>query len=481
MEWHEITRKVKPFPIILIDSVCIAFRDYFTEFHDKKTRIENYRQAFGGRGISEKDWQNYVKMYKDNPDKITVWMQSWLDHFTELKDFCEKANKMNPEKKSNAELKSLMQKFFDLQAKAVVFAYEYHPIGQIYPEKIMSFLKKRTNNAKELNNLMEIILSIPKPIEMNKEKESILKIAVKAKKGLSKQKLRKEMETHAEKFGFLGMYIFRGDPYSVEHYEKELKKLLRKPLPSLEKDFLKEKNRFKENQNKLDAIIKKLRLSEEEVALINSVRFALWVSLVCDEYYTMYSLFIRPVLVEISKRFSLSYNQLTEMQIHEVLELFDKPLTQKKLNEINARIEDHVLLLEKGKIRLLTGKELEEYSRPYMQKLNEMQKLELITGETAFPGKAKGKVKLIKSIHDLPSFPSGAILVTGSTMPQFVPAMKKSLAIITDEGGMLSHAAIMSREFKKPCVIGTKIATRVLKDNEVIEVDAGKGIIKRLK
>ena len=68
-------------------------------------------------------------------------------------------------------------------------------------------------------------------------------------------------------------------------------------------------------------------------------------------------------------------------------------------------------------------------------------------------------------------------MVANST---YVPAMEKAGAIITDEGGLLSHAAIVSRELKVPCVVGTKIATRVLKDGDKIYVDADKGIVKIL-
>jgi pyruvate,water dikinase len=64
------------------------------------------------------------------------------------------------------------------------------------------------------------------------------------------------------------------------------------------------------------------------------------------------------------------------------------------------------------------------------------------------------------------------------TSPDYVPAMKRAKAIITDEGGLLSHAAIMSREFGKPCIIGTKIATKILKDGMMVEVDADKGIVR---
>jgi pyruvate,water dikinase len=67
------------------------------------------------------------------------------------------------------------------------------------------------------------------------------------------------------------------------------------------------------------------------------------------------------------------------------------------------------------------------------------------------------------------------------TTPDFVPAMRKAVAIITDEGGITCHAAIVSRELGKPCIIGTKIATKALKDGDVVEVDADNGVVRIIK
>ncbi len=75
----------------------------------------------------------------------------------------------------------------------------------------------------------------------------------------------------------------------------------------------------------------------------------------------------------------------------------------------------------------------------------------------------------------------GDILVAGQTRPFFMPAIRKAGAIVTDEGGITSHAAIVARELKKPCVIGTRIATEVLKDGDLVEVDADNGVVKILK
>jgi len=109
------------------------------------------------------------------------------------------------------------------------------------------------------------------------------------------------------------------------------------------------------------------------------------------------------------------------------------------------------------------------------------QKEGKIKGQIAFKGKVKGKVKIVSSVKDLPKVEEGDILVAAMTMPKYLPAMKKASAFITDEGGITCHAAIVSREMQKPCIIGTKIATQVLKDGDLVEVDAEKGIVKILR
>ncbi|MEM4133646.1 MAG: phosphoenolpyruvate synthase [Candidatus Micrarchaeia archaeon] len=101
----------------------------------------------------------------------------------------------------------------------------------------------------------------------------------------------------------------------------------------------------------------------------------------------------------------------------------------------------------------------------------------ILRGLPASPGFATGKVRVILDISDLPSMQSGEILVTKMTTPDFVPAMRKASAIITDEGGLTSHAAIVSRELGVPAVIGTEKATSILKNEMLVTVDANKGII----
>lgn len=105
-----------------------------------------------------------------------------------------------------------------------------------------------------------------------------------------------------------------------------------------------------------------------------------------------------------------------------------------------------------------------------------------ITGAVACRGGLiKGQVQTLFNSAEATKFKKGRILVTPMTSPEYLSAIKKAVAVVTDEGGLSCHAAIVSRELNIPCVIGTKIATKVLKDGNLVEVDANRGIVKIIK
>jgi len=103
----------------------------------------------------------------------------------------------------------------------------------------------------------------------------------------------------------------------------------------------------------------------------------------------------------------------------------------------------------------------------------------ILTGAGASPGIGSGEVKVLKSPKEIDRVKSGDVLVAKMTSPDYVPAMKKASAIITDEGGQTSHAAIVSRELGIPCVVGTKEATEKLKDGDIVTVDGSEGAVYR--
>jgi phosphohistidine swiveling domain-containing protein len=104
-----------------------------------------------------------------------------------------------------------------------------------------------------------------------------------------------------------------------------------------------------------------------------------------------------------------------------------------------------------------------------------------VRGQTAFPGLVRGTVTILKLKDDVDRVANGAVLVSPMTTPDFLPAMIRAAAFVTDEGGVTCHAAIISREMRKPCVVGTSFATEVFRDGDLVEVDANQGIVRLLR
>ena len=104
-----------------------------------------------------------------------------------------------------------------------------------------------------------------------------------------------------------------------------------------------------------------------------------------------------------------------------------------------------------------------------------------LRGTGACPGTATGKIRVVVKAEDLAANQEPIIIVCPMTTVQFTPYLAHAQAIITDEGGVTCHAAVLAREFRIPCVIGTKIATQVFKDGDLVEVDANQGIVRKIQ
>ena len=146
------------------------------------------------------------------------------------------------------------------------------------------------------------------------------------------------------------------------------------------------------------------------------------------------------------------------------------------INRINKRLKGFILLKKNNEWICLSGKKYQEW-----KKRIENTQSNNVKGEIAYKGKASGKAIIHQSWTGILNIPRGSILITGMTNPHIVPYLKNASAIVTDEGGLTCHAAIISRELKIPCIVGTGNATRVLKNGDLVEVDADKGVVKIIK
>jgi pyruvate,water dikinase len=159
-----------------------------------------------------------------------------------------------------------------------------------------------------------------------------------------------------------------------------------------------------------------------------------------------------------------------------------------KIAKIGKKIENHYYFpqdiewaIEKEKIYIVQTrpittigkKEVSKTSNVKQTSLSEAKKL--VVGDPACPGIGIGRVKIIQSVKDISKVQSGDILVASMTNPDYVPAMKKAAGIITERGGRTSHAAIVSREFGIPAIVGAVGATKRLSENQIVTVNGATG------
>ncbi len=168
-------------------------------------------------------------------------------------------------------------------------------------------------------------------------------------------------------------------------------------------------------------------------------------------------------------------------------------LLNKKINldakEIDSRKKTCVFNRNNGQIYFLSGEKAKSFIRDFDDNLGK-ESSAILKGVVAHGEKGKiiGKVCIIhrdysnhkKLVEDMDKMEEKSILVTTTTDPEFMPAIKKSSAIITDIGGLLSHAAISAREINIPCIVGTENATKILKSGDMIEVDIESGLVRKM-
>jgi len=179
-------------------------------------------------------------------------------------------------------------------------------------------------------------------------------------------------------------------------------------------------------------------------------------------------------LEALAKKYSLSFEDMTNFTYQEIVELAE---TGKLPEDIKTRPLRFGLHTKKGKMKLFFEEEIDKA-------INSMKKEEIeevVKGTPAFKGKVIGPAKIVQGPQETDKVEKGDILFAHETTPDYIVAMHKAAAFVTNQGGITSHAAIIARELRKPCIIGTKTGTKSFKDGDLVEVDADKGIVRKVE
>lgn len=315
------------------------------------------------------------------------------------------------------------------------------------------------------------ILTTPDELSfVNKEELMINKLA---EKKLPGEELRKEAQKIVDLFWWVPLAWQRLNPRTVEDILAKISEI-KDPKENIEriknhvktaksaKKEMAEKYSFDDEMNHLLSLF-------EEYAVLHDYR---------KEGQMKTAFFLYRINDEIGKRKNIDAELLDYSYPGEIQRLLlEGNIDIEELKDRKKAVYYHY---KSGKEEFYSGEKAMGLIDKELKTADEV--IENFSGLTASLGKAIGKAKICHGVNDAKrKLQQGDILVTGMTTPDFVPYMKKAAAIVTEEGGATSHAAIISRELGIPCIVGTKIAMKVLNDNDLVEVDADNNIVRLLK
>jgi len=463
---------------IKLDALFVYKKDYVIWGTDAKQFLK------GGEYF-----QNKLKNEKNYSETV---IRNHYKVIKEIKALVKELKTSDFSAKTGKQLLALYEQYYHLYARAWAWALviQFLDMGQKkYSDQVKMKLANKFTRSENTEIGFSKLISPLKPNYISLEFDSVLAAleSIQLRKGDLKnlqksagiadlpQNIRVKMEILAKKYGWLQYYYLGPAAGSSYYYD-----LLKNKLTINAKNEILVRKKDRSELQKFQKNIEK-KLDPGELSDVKMLREFLHLKETRKEFQSyILSYAMDKWYKEVARRLMISPVQAHYILKSEFIRFLKKGKKDKVDTDVlNERIQYCAYLLKDGKNYLVTGKEAKVLEDRYMQKETKKFTNELM-GTVAFPGKAKGKVKIVNSTKDLSKFKKGDILVSFSTNPSLVPAMNKAAAIITNTGGITSHAAIVSRELKIPCVIGTKYATKVLKDGDRVEVDANKGIVRKL-
>jgi phosphohistidine swiveling domain-containing protein len=351
---------------------------------------------------------------------------------------------LNWSKRINSKVNSL-KPFLDYCGYCMILLEITSWASKIITDKIVAELKSNPECDKIIN-----YYSTPKKLAPIQQLE----------KELQQLHKNKDLETIANRLYKKYHWIpvsFVGEPWDKKYFLDLLKNYIPKSVQHKDKP-----------KSKISTKLKFLLWSLREITYLNEYRKGI---------FCQVTLNFRPVLNEIAHKSNLRDWKEVCLLTHEELILAANGRDFSRLVDRRKKEFFAVHNINGKHLQIIYGKEVKKFENNFKtQKIN----ISEFGGVIANRGRFVGKVKIILNHNDFNKLKPGDILVAKMTSVDYLPIMKNAAAFITDEGGLACHAAVVSREFNIPCIIGTKIATQVLEDGDIVEVNADNGVVSKI-
>ena len=485
---------------IIGDKVSKCFYTFKNDFMTGYLEISSFKRV--GLGVLKKIAKDKL-FFKKIIQKI-------YEKGDELMIFCDKVNKTNVSKLTDKQILKLYEEYMwklrTLRAwgwiPVLLDGTEEVSLSKYIMDEFSQFLNGKPQE-KEMSRLYSTLSSSEKKSEVQTEELARLNLLLKIKSspdgeiilGLIKKGEIQEIErkyllvfrllkNHTRKFAWLP-YQYEGPIMNID----DLVKLLKGNLDQTENIERQKKNlleHYKEVKIQKNKIIKELGLSSQLIHLFEVSAELMFIKDYRKYFYQSSYVAMDKVIVEIAKRLQMDFKEVKYLVLEEIADALLKNKADYYRSKAKLRLNECCYLATNGTIKVYEGQAMNKILSSQLKdvkKVSEIvsEKQDILKGMVAYSGLVRGTVKIVLTKEDIDKVIEGDILVSSATNPDLITAMKKAAAFVTDTGGIISHAAIVARELKKPCIVGTKIATHVLKDGDIVEVNANEGFVKILK
>ncbi|OGH88454.1 MAG: hypothetical protein A3J93_04290 [Candidatus Magasanikbacteria bacterium RIFOXYC2_FULL_42_28] len=419
--------------------------------------------------------EELIYQLKSDPNLIKKNSKLFTKLSNSLLTFVKNVSTKDLSKFSNAELSQFWKQYLQMYEAAYICS---EPLVILLEEKLspllFDYLKKLINgDRQDYSAMYNILVSPAEKSFVKREEDDLTKLALKIRNNKIKNK-KLVIKNHTRQYFWVpfdyGMYIWN------EKYFTEVLRLMIKN-PKLAEKIKSSEKYFKNLSIRQRGLEKELKISPEYRAYFKIMRQGGYLMDYKKEIFTQVHFWAERILAETGRRLGIK-RELVQYYLPQ--EVFLALKTGKIiLKEILEQRQKHCYVWWQGKNIDVKLNDPDARMAEYL--LPEEVSTGKLDGIIASAGFCSGKVKVLHSANEVNKVEQGDILVASMTSPDYVPAMRRAGAIITDEGGVMCHAAIVSRELGIPCVVGTKFATKLLKDGDLVEVNANHNSVRIIR
>jgi pyruvate,water dikinase len=490
-------------PITTLASKEIQSKSFADEFSDYTILQPFSRRAWGfinymvgySSAYPQKDtWPHGIGFVGSSKDQVVTWSVIFKDEETtnkllakmgedptllskledyllaSRKEFLDYLKNLNLSKITNDELKEAFKVFFNNLFRTNEVAVTLRAVDYVIVPFLKDFLKNK--GVSDIDESLAILATTDKKIFVVEEEKAILNAAVDYQKGKlsNPKKFNDLIDDLWEKYGLSTMGNYTEQPRTKEYYKDVIKKL----GDTAQETLTKLEEKYNQNIQKRKELVDQLQLTQVEKGYINATGEIPHLKDTFRESLNILLYHSRPLFDELSLRINKPETQVKNYLPEEIQEALSGNIPDKE--KVNSRIKHHIIVGVPGVMKIFEGDEAVEFEDKYL--ISKSVQGNELKGRTACRGHKTGKARVVLSAQDFHKVQEGDVLVVSNTTPDYVVILGKVSAIVAEEGGITAHVSVISRELNIPAVVGVTNATIFIKDNDPIEVNADKGIVK---